>query len=63
MQRSLNAIVLVSVGALIGSIGFPQPGTARQYRLQKGQGFWIDADDELRSLIVLLNACPGKFGF
>lgn len=53
MQRSLNAIVLLFVGALIGSIGFPQPGTARQYSLQRGRGFRSDADDEVKTAYLL----------
>ena len=53
MRRSLNAIVLLFVGALIGSIGFPQPGTARQYSLQRGRGFWIDANDDVKTGYLL----------
>jgi hypothetical protein len=53
MWRSLNGVVLLLVGALIGSIGFPHSGAARQYRLQKGRGFWLDADEQSKTAYLL----------
>jgi hypothetical protein len=53
MWRSLNGVVLLFVGAVVGSIGFPHSGAARQYRLHKGQGFWIDADEHWKTAYLL----------
>jgi hypothetical protein len=53
MRRSLNSLVVLFVGALIGSIGFPHSGAAKQYRLQKGQAFWTDADEQSKTAYLL----------
>jgi hypothetical protein len=53
MWHSLKGVVLLFVGALIGSIGFTHSGAAGQNRLQKGQGFWIDADEQWKTAYLL----------
>ena len=53
MPRRLNSVVLLFVGALAGSIGFPRSGAARQYRLQEGQAFWISAGDQQKTAYLL----------
>jgi len=53
MRRSLNSLVVLFVGALVGSVGFPHAGAAKQYRLQKGQTFWTDANEQSKTAYLL----------
>jgi hypothetical protein len=53
MRSSLSAIILLFVGGLIGSVGFYQVDAARQYRLQRGQSFWINANEQWKTAYLL----------
>lgn len=53
MRSSLTSIVLLFVGGLIGSVGFSPANAARQYRLQKGQSFWINAGEQWKTAYLL----------
>jgi hypothetical protein len=53
MRRSINAVILLFVGGLIGSVGFSQANAALQYRLQNGQSFWITADEQSKTAYLL----------
>jgi hypothetical protein len=51
--RYLNGLFLLFAGALVGSIGFPHSDVAGQYRLQKGQSFWPEADEQWKTAYLL----------
>jgi hypothetical protein len=53
MWRSLNGLVLLFVGVLVASIGFTPSDVAGQYRLQRGQAFWAEADEQLKTAYLL----------
>jgi hypothetical protein len=41
------------LGALFGSVEFPSSDAAGQYRLQKGQTFWVDANEQMKTAYLL----------
>ena len=49
MWRILNGVVLLFVVALIGAMGFPRFSAGQRYKLQKGQSFWVGADEEVKT--------------
>jgi hypothetical protein len=51
--RCINGLFLLFVGALVGSIGFPHSDVAGQYRLQKGQSLWPEADEQWKTAYLL----------
>lgn len=53
MRHSLNSLIVLFVGALVGSVGFPHAGAAKQYRTQKGQAFWSEADEQSKTAYLL----------
>lgn len=52
MPRTLNAIALLFAGTLIGST-FTNLSAAKQYRLQKGQGFWVTANEHEKTAYLV----------